>query len=347
MCLIARYQAASLCVGGEPAKALSLVEPMIPLAEQAGLSVGWALLLSQRGRARVELGDSEGITDMRDAAASLAQEAHADTFIAHINLASLLRALGHMADADSAYDDAERWANRFAVAVYTNWVTTERAIQAYHAALWSTAEQLLAQAATADPGGFNEHILRGVRGRLLLAQGDVEAALHHASAVVAYGEGSGNDEFLFEGLMLQARCHHSKGTQEGTGACNRFLTRWREHPSVGDPTIALCELALVLAETGRRDDLRGAAQLLPEACRWRDALLLTADQRYAEAADVYTAIGSRPLAADAHLLAAGAGLQQDVTAESAIHIDAVLAFAEQTGATLYRRQAERLTAASA
>jgi hypothetical protein len=44
--------------------------------------------------------------------------------------------------------------------------------------------------------------------------------------------------------------------------------------------------------------------VLPEACRWRHALLLTADQRYGDTAAVYAEIGTRALAADAHLLAA-------------------------------------------
>jgi hypothetical protein len=43
--------------------------------------------------------------------------------------------------------------------------------------------------------------------------------------------------------------------------------------------------------------LREATLLLADARRWRDPLLLTADQQYAEAAEVYKQLGSHPLAA--------------------------------------------------
>jgi hypothetical protein len=87
--------------------------------------------------------------------------------------------------------------------------------------------------------------------------------------------------------------------------------------------------------------------VLNEACRWRDALQLTADQRYPETADIYIEIGSHPLAADTHLLAARQASEQGRQADAAHHAAAVFAFAEQTGSVLYQREAEQLIAASA
>ena len=348
MCIIARYRAAYLSVRGEPEKALSLVDEMIPRAAQAGLTVGSALLLSMRGRARGEMGDAGGIVDMRDAAATLAGHAHPQTILAYINLASLLRGFGRMADADDAYLDAAEWTTRFPLPFYTTWVTVERATQGYHAADWEEAEDLLREAKRADPSPFNDYAIRALRACLLLARGDAQAALENATAGVVYGEGSGNDQFLLDGLALQARCHHSMANdQDGMEAANRFLTRWHDHPTTGEATIALCGLTPILCRADRHDDIRRAAQPLPHDCRWRDALLLTADQHYAQAADVYTQIGSHPLAADAHLLAAHQALQQGRPAEAAQHAEAVTAFAQQTGATLYWAQAEPLIAASA
>ena len=49
MCMIAYDQAFGLVIGGEPAQALTLVDQMIPLAEQADLTVGRALLVTWRG----------------------------------------------------------------------------------------------------------------------------------------------------------------------------------------------------------------------------------------------------------------------------------------------------------
>ena len=62
-----------------------------------------------------------------------------------------------------------------------------------------------------------------------------------------------------------------------------------------------------------------------------------ADKRYADAAAHYVHIGSRPLAADAHLLAARQAADEGRTAEAYGQAEAVLDFARQTGATLYQR----------
>ena len=199
MCMIAYDQAFGLVIGGEPAQALTLVNQMIPLAEQAHLTVGRALLVTWRGQARIALGDAEGLTDARDAADTLAQEAHPRTIAAYANLADALRGLGRMAEADTAYASADHWSTRFALPTYTSWVLSERAFQAYHAALWIEADDLLTEAKLTDHNAFDETVANKTRGRMLLARGDTEAALQEAAATVAYGEASRNDDLLFLG----------------------------------------------------------------------------------------------------------------------------------------------------
>jgi hypothetical protein len=85
---------------------------------------------------------------------------------------------------------------------------------------------------------------------------------------------------------------------------------------------------------------------LSEASRWRDAILLVADGSYAEAAAAYERIGSQPLAADVHLLAAGRARDDGRMADADRHRRAVLAFAARTGASLYERFAAQLTKAT-
>lgn len=92
---------------------------------------------------------------------------------------------------------------------------------------------------------------------------------------------------------------------------------------------------------------RQAALLLPGGRRWREPLLLTADQSYDEAAEAYERLASQPLAADTHLLAVRQASEQGRPANAVVHAEAVLAFAGQTGAVVYQRQAETLIAASA
>ena len=346
MCMVAYDQAFRLTISGHPEQALALVDEMIPLVEQAGLEVGRALLQTWRGSARVELGDPDGIADMRAAAEFLAAHAHARTTAAYANLADAVRGLSGISAADPIYAEAARWASRFAVPFYRAWVTLERAYQAYHTGRWGEARDLVA-AEMADASGFVETQAHVVRGRLRLGEGHLREALQTAEAAVAYGIDAAHDEIYYLGTALEARCHSSLGNDSpALEACDRFLTRWHDTGGMTSRSPELCEIALILAQAGRHDDIRRAATLLPEACRWRDALLLTADQHYADAALLYTEIGSQPLAADAHLLAADQATEEGRLADAAQHARAVLTFAEQTGATLYQRQAMRFTKAA-
>ena len=346
MCMIAYEQAFGMTVAGQAEEALALVNHMIPRAEQAGLDVGGALLLVWRGLARVTLGDTDGVPDLRTAAETLAQHAHPRTIHAYSNLGEVLRGLGDMSATDAAYTTAAQWASRFAVPLYTDWITSERAVQAYHAGQWSIAENLATQ--PMSDSAIIDSSVWTVRGRLRLARADTDHALRDATALITYAEGASNDDMFYYGLSLQARCHHAQAhTSDALETCDRFLTRWHQTGGYITRAPELCELGPILAPAGRHDIIRRAALLLPPACRWRDALLLTAEAKYADAAGVYEDIGSQPLAADTHLLAAQQAAYDGHTAQTVEHAQAVLAFSERTGATLYQHQAEQLTTASA
>ena len=88
----------------------------------------------------------------------------------------------------------------------TTWITIECAAQAYHAADWDSANQLLTDAATSDPNPFNHNHHLSVHGRIDPGRGDTTSASQAAERIILYAEGSANNEFLYMGLPLQARC---------------------------------------------------------------------------------------------------------------------------------------------
>jgi class 3 adenylate cyclase len=345
--LIAYTQAYRLTTSGHPDGALALVGEMIPRAEEAGLEVGRALLLVWRGTARVELGDTDGVADLREAAEVLARHASRQAPLAYGNYADVVRGLGPMRVADDAYAAAAEWSARFGVQYHLDWINFEQAYQAYHAAQWDTSEQLFTRPTVANAWG--ETYVCMSRGRISAARNDLKHAREDAAVIVDYADNVGRDDFLYIGLALDARCHRAAGnSKDALDACDRFLIRWQETNGFTARSLELCEIAPILVQANRHEEIRSAASVLPDACRWRDALLLTAEQRYADAATRYTEIGSEPLAADAHLLAAHQAADEGHTADAARHADAVLAFAGQTGAVLYQRQAaECAKAASA
>jgi len=346
MCELAAGRALRLINSGQAEQARVLIDEMLPLADEAGLTTGRAYLLQWRGYVRVQLRDAEGVADLRDAAQILSDQAHQTVPLVYSNLADAVRGLGDMAAANKAYKSAARWASRFALSELSDAVAVEQSYQAYHSADWVASRQLLAQVTTSIQ--LIERFAGVVRGRIALAYNQVEEAFTEATAYMLFATDTGGDEDFYYGEALEARCHHAQdATAEALATTDRFLTRWNRSEGFTARSLELCELAPILVRHSRHEAIRGAAIVLPEACRWRDALLLTADGRYADAALLYTEIGSRPLAADAHLLAAEKASNEGRLTEATQHAGAVLAFAEHTGATLYHRQATRLLEASA
>ena len=338
MCVITGARAFHMTASGQAEQALTLIDEMMPLVDRAGLETGRARLLGVRGYVRVQLGDAAGVVDLRDAAQILSDSAHRSAPNVYGNLADAVRGLGDMAAADSAYTTAARWAGRFALSFYSGWVAVEQAYQAYHSGDWEASRKLLGQPSYSTQ--FLDLFAGMVRGRIALAQDHGEEALTDATAHIRYAADVGSDEDFYYGEALEARCHHSEGKDaEALATTERFLARWQDGGGHTSRSLELCELAPILVRHGRHEDIRRAAVVLPAECRWRHALLLTADQRYGDAALLYAEIGSGPLAADAHLLAADRATDEGRPSEAAQHARAVLAFAEQTGATLYQLQA--------
>jgi class 3 adenylate cyclase len=341
-CLIAAQQARRLNNAGHASAVLELTERLIPEAERARLAAGHAILIGWRGLARFELGDESGLDDIRNAATTLAAQAHERTGPVYINLGNTLRGHGDMPAARDAFDEAARWADRFASPLLIDWAAGERAYQAYHAGEWTKAEQLLSR--SWQSGAFTENGARLVAGRIALGRGQIELALGNARPVIQYSATTGDDQSLYYGQALAARSHLAAGRKtDAAASCEQITARWTESAGLAACAIELCETVYVLASAGRSQEIRRAGAILPTTCRWREAILLTSDEDYAGAAALYGEMGSAPLAADANLLAAAKAASERRLADARRHCDAVLAFAEQSGATLYRREAESLS----
>ncbi len=347
MFYIAGTQAYRLGISGHYSEVLALTNRMIPIAEAAGLDVGRALLLGWQGDARAALGDLGGIANVRQAAATLAEHVYPTTPVAYSNLADILRGLGDMPGADEAYATGLGFAVRFASSFFENFILLEQAQQAYYAGDWDTSDRLIAESMIDQhPADEIQRHISSLRSKLW--RGDVDGAAASAEFLVASGIAIMSDENLYHGLAVLARARAVAGRRpEALAACDRFLARWHETGGLYGRGMEVCEIAPVLAESGRHGDVRQAAMLLPEISRWREGLLLIADGNHAAAAERYTELGSLPFAADAHLLAANHAIAAGERGLAGRHADAVLEFADMTGAVLYRTQAELALQASA
>ena len=346
MCHIASDQAFALVISGRAAEAVRLTGEILPLADRAGLHAGRAHLLMVHGVAKSSLGDPGGVHDLNTAAEILIRHPDHRTIDVYGNLADALRGLGDMHGADAAYETAAEWSRRMADPGSIEWITLEQAGQAYHAADWDTADLLLGQVLRPD-NDFTIGQIQTVRGRISLSRGRIREAIADAASLEEFAAAVSNDEFLYFGLALRARCHVAEGEDaEALATCERFLTRWQETDGIANRAMELCEIAPTLAIYGRHDGIRDGGLLLPEASRWRGAILLVADGSYAEAAAAYERTGSQPLAADVHLLAVAKARAEGRESDAGRHVRAVLEFGERTGASLYERFAAELVAAT-
>ncbi len=336
-CKIAAHRAFRLYLTGATDEALTiLAEQMVAASGQAGLAVGQARLFEVRGMARVEHGEIDaGIADMRHAAETFAAHSDSYTTMVYSNLSETMTALGDFAAADDALATAADWASRYGETFFLEDIACQRAYQLYHAGDWATALTLISQIQTTN--GYTDANIRLTRGRTSLARGAATDALDDAKVITEFATASENDYLLFQGLALEGRIHtFQPDLATARRVCDRYLANWHRRHGLFNTAITLCELALALAWLDRHNDLRGAAVLLPEASRWRRPLLLTADMRYAEAATLYAEVGSHPLTADAHLLAARQAAAEGRTSDANRHADGVSEFAAETGATLYQ-----------
>ena len=346
MCVTASQQAFRMILAGRSQEALELTERMLRLAAESGLEIGHAGLLRWHGDARHTLGDPSGIDDMTVAAEVLAASADPQTPSAWGNLGEAMRSLGRLDDADRAFATADEWTNRLGAARFVDWLTVARARAAYQRGDWATATELIARVDTNDR--LDDVDMRSIRGRLSLGRGRDGDALADADSTAEYGVSSNNDDMLLLGRALAVMCHAAAGRErEALAACEQILERWRETSGYTNCAPELCEIAPVLAQRGRHEDIRRAALLLPAACGWRDVLLLMADARPDAAAAAYERIGHLPLAADAQLLAAAEAARRGDSATAHRHAAQVRAFADRAGAPLYSQRADELLRAIA
>ncbi len=338
--LLAYRQAYRLLATGRASDALGFTGAALQRAEQAGDALGRALLLERHGDARLTTGDAAGVAEMTEAAEILAEHSHPLVAITYNNLAEALVALGELAEAREARRIARTWAERLGDAMSIEWTACVLADSDYQSGDWPAALETTAGLVAAS-GPFVAMHARLTRGRIALACGVLDDAHEHANAIREYAAATGSDEFLLAAYALLGRVHHASGNQSGAAdAARRFLDRWNVIGGMPNVAPSLAELTLI---PDSADGLAGAVELLPDASRWKQAVRAIVEARYADAATLYGRIGSLPLEADAHLLAAAEHRRSGRIGHATAHAQQALAFYRQVDAALGIAEAQELS----
>src|SRR5439155_23248327 len=170
------------------------------------------------------------------------------------------------------HTQGHRVAERFGDAAWIEYFEAERVYQHYWSGEWmaalALAEKLIARA---ERGTSRRPELDGslVRGWIALARGDFVQATEDADRAHEFSRQAGDPQNLYPALALQARTQIAAGRPAEAAACvDELLELLRERPSF--PSFWVMDVAVVLAELGRGDELAAAAARAP-ATRWLEA----------------------------------------------------------------------------
>jgi hypothetical protein len=167
---------------------------------------------------------------------------------------------------------------------------------------------------------------------LAIAEGDDAAARADSRA---FDEWDPDTSHAVDALIARADGHHS----EAAAACDQTLANVESFKYLAGGFVA----ELIPIATAH-DRIGALAADLPDRNRWKPALLAIGAARHAEAATMFEEMGSRPLAARAHTLAAETAVREGAAGDAERHISAALEFYESVGAIRYAEQAASLRA---
>lgn len=317
------------------------------IAEELGLDDLRADALNRIGVARATTGDRGGIRDL-ERSIEIAEESNSPESIrGYFNLGSILANLGDLGRAAELHAQGHRVAERFGDAGWMEYFEAERVYQHYWSGEWTAAlvlaEKLIARA---ERGTSRRPELDGclVRGWIALARGDVVQATEDADRAHDFGRQAGDPQNLYPALALQARTHIATGRPVEAAACvDELLELLRERPSF--PSFWVMDVAVVLAELGRGDELAGASARAP-ATRWLEAASAYVAAEPDRAADLCDVIGALPEAAYARVEAARALLADGRRLDAEDQLNRALEFYRRVDATSFYRRAEGLLSLS-
>jgi ATP/maltotriose-dependent transcriptional regulator MalT len=286
--------------------ALAAAREAMTIADELGLDEMRADALMTIGLTRTTTGDLGGLEDLERSIA-IAEEANSPLAIrGYLNLGSMLANLGDLRRAAELHAQGERLAERFGDATWSVWLEIERLYEHYWRGDWDAALELADQLRARAERGDSRRLEidpRLVRGWIALAGGDEALALADADRALALAREAGDPQNLYPALALRARTLAATGRQaDAEEHADELLRLMREQPSL--PSFWVTDLAIVLADLGRGEELEDAARDL-QPTRWLDAARAYVAGRTADAADLYAEIAASPEEAYARLRTAG------------------------------------------
>ena len=281
--------AMTMVIDGHCAQARELADRALAAADRLERPDLQVDALKARGAARVDLGDLDGISDLRRAVRICARYGRPTTR-ALGNLSCGLARAGQLGDLPGVRAEAELSARKYADVVAGRMLRGTAVVEHYWAGDWGQAlEQAARLLAEFGPDWLplraSWHM---VRGRNALYTGDAAAAEVEAGLSLGVARRLNDPQDLCPALAFSARVALAAGRKEEARAfvdeLLKLLSGRTLLPDIGvDLPIVLADLGYA---AGALDDVRPSP--------WREAAMAFVAGDPAEAAELYRQIGSRP-----------------------------------------------------
>jgi DNA-binding SARP family transcriptional activator/class 3 adenylate cyclase len=340
-----------LMVAGRHQEAIGVGREGLDIAERLGLEDIRADALNHLGAARVSNQDAGGLADMEQAVTLAVQANSPVSVIAYINLASFLVEQGDLARGFELQAEGRRVAERFGFTAWLRHLQGERIFEDYWGGRWDAAlghaDEFIAES-EAGSRHYMETACRLIRGRIRLARGDQPAALEDATKGLEAARVIQDPQVLNPAIAFAATVALAAGNADQAATlASELLTRLAKQAGALLGADWPVDLAIVLAELGRGQELVELAARSRPPTAWLDAAAAFAAGEFQQAADRYAAIGSLPDEAFARLQAAKHLLAEWRRPEANAQLRHALAFYHQVQASAYLTEGEALLAASA
>ena len=336
---------------GEFEEAIVIGREAFAAAERLGLDEVRATVLTTIGFARAALGDDSGVADMEESKRiALSCGALREAARAANNLAVELYSVGDLSRAFELLEEASRLADRAGDVDLVRFGRGMLLLPAFDGGRWDECV-LLAGEFVAECEATGGHTLQASthchRGSIRLARDDLAGAIADAERALELAQGVQQPDRIFQSLAFAVRAFAAAGE----------LERAREHVSDFDfqaygrrrvpPAWSYIHFAWAVSEVGYADELDRLLAGQRRRSGWVDATRAVVRGDYAEAADRFRDMQTRPYEAYARLRAAERFVADGRRAEADEQLAKALAFFREVGATRYIREAEALQPAAA
>jgi class 3 adenylate cyclase len=325
-------------------EAVRLGREALAMSQLLGLDDVSAQALNNIGVSRVALGDDAGIDDL-ERAISIAREINSPEIARSYRfLASVVAISGDLNRSNELFAEGRRAAERFADAHNARPLAASYVSELYWRGKWdeavARADSFIEESRAGSPH-YHEIPCRRVRGQVRLAREDAAGALEDAEVGLAFARTARDPWFLNGALAFRARVLLYEGHVGEAGSLVDELLGLLHSPRrvLGAD---LVELATVLFDLGRGEELASLVGGLEHPTRWAVAAGAFARGDFRAAAGAYAEIGARPDEAYARLQLAKQLLERGCRDDAESTLRAALAFYEQVAATAFLRDAETL-----